>query len=412
MNSKIASSIEDAKFRRKPSGFDFAFADSIHFVREKDWDVIASAQSIFFSREVLSVIERQGIEDIRFRYGIVYQTGTPVALIVTQHLTVDASKLTGRQLKDVPEDDGTALKLKARDLREKALKAVRRRLIVCGNLLSWGPHGIAMADNVDQSAVWVAVAEALYRIRRADRLHGQTDYVIIKDLPVDTPCTPTPLKRFRYRPHETEPDMVLDVPNSWQSIEDYLESLKTKYRKSVRRTLKEVEKAKLTVERMHDLSDDAADIHSLYKAVYARASVRLVTLSESYLPDLASCLGPERFACTMIRDGKQLVGFVTTLKDGDTAIGYFLGMDYSYNESAPVYLRLLLAVIEEAIRLGCRRVSFGRTALEPKSRLGCRPAEVAVWIRHRIPVLNLIVQQILKSVPHDEPPKRSPFRAK
>ena len=72
----------------------------------------------------------------------------------------------------------------------------------------------------------------------------------------------------------------------------------------------------------------------------------------------------------MIRDGGgRIVAFVTMIRDAETAVGYFLGYDPEINRTVPLYLRLLHAVVEEALRTGCRRVSFGRTALEPKARL-------------------------------------------
>ena len=50
-----------------------------------------------------------------------------------------------------------------------ALKHVDQQILVCGNLLSWGFHGVAFAPGVDRRELWAAVADALYRIRRADR---------------------------------------------------------------------------------------------------------------------------------------------------------------------------------------------------------------------------------------------------
>jgi hypothetical protein len=125
---------------------------------------------------------------------------------------------------------------------------------------------------------------------------------------------------------------------------------------------------------------------------------------------MAEGLGSEQFRVTVIRRDDQVVGFVSTLRDGDTAVGYYLGLDYQANAEIPVYLRLLQSVVEDALRMGVRRVSFGRTALEPKARLGARPLSTHVWIRHRVPVLNSLVRHLLRAVPHDEAPDRNPFK--
>ena len=63
-----------------------------------------------------------------------------------------------------------------------------------------------------------------------------------------------------------------------------------------------------------------------------------------------------------------------------------------------------------AIALGARSLPFGRTALEPKARLGARPQEMQVWPRHRQPVFNRIVRQLTGFAHHAEAPATNPFR--
>ena len=36
---------------------------------------------------------------------------------------------------------------------------------------------------------------------------------------------------------------------------------------------------------------------------------------------------------------------LTTLKDGDTAVGYYVGFDTAVNEENPIYFRLLHSVV-------------------------------------------------------------------
>lgn len=69
-----------------------------------------------------------------------------------------------------------------------------------------------------------------------------------------------------------------------------------------------------------------------------------------------------------------MVGFVATLRDSDTAIGYYFGFDREIAgaTSAPLYLSLLHATIGDAIVWRCTRFSLGRTALEPKAGLGAQ----------------------------------------
>jgi hypothetical protein len=64
----------------------------------------------------------------------------------------------------------------------------------------------------------------------------------------------------------------------------------------------------------------------------------------------------------------------------------------------------------QAIAFGCRRVSFGRTALAPKARLGCAPEPLYVGARHRHPFLNQLLQPLLRFIENEEPPEFTPFK--
>src|SRR5205085_813710 len=138
---------------------------------------------------------------------------------------------------------------------------------------------------------------------------------------------------------------------------------------------------------------------------------RLITLPESYFAGLESALGSD-FACTVVRRGDDILGFVTALRDGETAIGYYIGFDRdAAADGLPIYLRLLHSTIGDAIRWKCKRLSLGRTALEPKAALGAKPEAMSVYLRHRFPLMNWLLRGVMGAVPHAEAPERSPFKA-
>src|SRR5205814_7549326 len=103
---------------------------------------------------------------------------------------------------------------------------------------------------------------------------------------------------------------------------------------------------------------------------------------------MARALGGD-FRCTAVRRADYLHGFVTSLRDRDTAIAYYIGFDRTAAATGlPIYLRLLHTTIEDAIDSVCRRLSLGRTALEPKAALAAQPEPMQVWLRHRVPPFN------------------------
>jgi len=383
--------------RHRPTGFGFALADNVDYLDTDRWDILTKRDSLFFSRRYLRVLEDAAPDNLQQRYALIFRGREPVAAVVAQLVTVSLARV------------GKARK--HHRAVERPLEKLDERMLVCGNLLSWGMHGVCLAPNEDPAKLWPAVAEALYRIRRADKLSGDTDLVMVKDFTTEEEAAVSVLRRFSYRPHETDPNMVLEFAPGWKSYEDYLTSLTSKYRSACRQIDRKVAEAGCTVSHLTaaEIGQQAENLHRLYVQTHSNAKFRPVTLKPDFLPTLADYLGDD-FRCRVIKRDGQLLGFVTSLRDGDTAVGYNIGFDRQAALEIPLYLGLLNGVVADGISLGGRRLSLGRTALEPKARLGAKPQPMRVLVRHRIPMLNVLVRALLHTLTHDEPPERNPFK--
>lgn len=401
MADQIKSAIDRHERRAQPSGLDCVIADRVDFLNPHHWDALAADASFFMGRDYRRLLETHSPQGMQQRYALVYRAGRPIVALAAQVLDVH-----GDQLANLP----------ASRVRKKALRSLRARLLVCGSLVSSGFHGLAFARDEDPQVLWHGVADALYRIRRADRLHGQIDYVMIKDLD-DARCAEAqPLRDFSYRPMRTEPDMAMAIRPQWTKFSDYLADLNASYRSKARKIVKQIEEAGYRVERNADACAHDARLHALYSDVERRASTRLSALPQGYFAALATLAGPQRLRCTLIRrvdddSDAGIAGFITTLRDGDRALGYYVGLDYAVNATVPLYLRLLQSLIEDAIELGCTELSFGRTAAEPKAGLGAAAHPSHVWLRHRVPAVNAVVREIFSRVLPDAAPQRRPFKA-
>ncbi len=403
--TKLAAVRERHRRRHRPSGFSFAHADRIGFVNPAHWDAVVSGGTLFLRRPVLTAIERNSPENLSPRYALVYRDDAPMAVVAAQMVDV-----VGRNVWGNPEVPPAASdRSVGRSVARKLVSGLEQRVLVAGNLMSWGFNGVAFAAGIDPVEAWPGVAEALYRIRRAEKLAGNADLILVKDLTREEAHAEA-LRDFSYRPLETEPNMVLSIDPAWRSYDDYLAALDAKYRRNSRDQLKKLAAAGCVLEPLSDLRTHAPVLHRLYRSVQSKAAVKLVSLPESFLPALAEAAGDD-FRCTIIRRGDDVLGFISTLRDGDTAIGYYLGFDRdAAADGVPLYLRLLHHTIADAIAWRCRRLSLGRTALEPKAALGARPEKMQVWLRHRLPVMNLLVRGMVEAVPHADAPERNPFK--
>lgn len=381
--------------RRQSSGLQLALADRIDLLHPTLWDSL-SAHSIFLSRPYLRVLETHGPSNLQMRYALATHDGQPVAIMVFQRVAVQGERLR---------------KPHGKSLLDKPLQKLQEHMLVCGNLLVWGARSLAFAPGVDEALLWHGVGEALYRLRRADKLLGESNVVMVKDFAANSTTTQEALRLLGYRTIETEPDMVLTLQPSWKTFDDYLSSLTSSYRSAAKKLLKDCTAAGVHL-RMVDATELQArqdNLHALYEQVHQAQGMRLATLHPGYLAALAQALGTRMVCRVAERDG-QWLGFITSIHDGDTTVGYYVGYDREANAQAPIYLTLLQSTVEDAIAFGTSRLSLGRTALEPKAKMGCKPEPLACAVRHRVSALNWIVSAITRTASHDEAPERSPFK--
>jgi hypothetical protein len=390
---RLAAAHRRRRKRAEPTGFEFALGDRVGLLNAADWDAVTAGASVFTSRAYLAALDAAAPANVRPQYAIAYRDGAPAVAIAAQFVAAAGE--------DAIPPGGSC--------RHTWRRLLSARLLVCGNLLAWGRHGVTFAPGVEPSAAWPAVADALHRMRKAADLEDRTDLVVVKDLGDADARTAGALETYSYRPFETEPDMVLELPESCSTFGDYLGLLRSKYRKAAKGVLADAESAGYRLESVDARGLASPRLHDLYLDARAGAAIRLFELHRDYLPRVASALGPA-FRCVGLSKNGAPDGFVTVVRDGATAYGYYVGFDRAANDRAPVYLRLLQAVVEQALDMGCRRISFGRTALEPKSRLGARPVPLRCWVRHRVPLVNLAMRHWLCEVPHAEAPDHSPLK--
>ncbi len=379
--------------RHTPLGYQYTFSDSVGFLNIHHWDQISEDKSIFLSRNYLKAIEEYSPENSCQRYAIAYSDGKPVLILACQ-----LADINGEQLSSTDDK-----------LTQSIASNYNDRVLVCGNLVSSGLHGIAFSSEIDDETGWKIAAEILYKIRRAEKLSGEINFSVIKDIPAEVIERSSIIERFSYRRIQTDPNMVLTLGNEVNDFESYLQLLSSKYRSRVKKVKKTIEKAGLECKKL--TIDEKTDeiIHTLYLNVENRAKTRLSTLPKGYFKGLADNLG-DNFSCYGILREGTILGFISVINDNRSAIAYYVGFDYQENENHPLYFRLLQLVIDAAIEMNCTEVHFGRSALEPKASLGAKPQDVYVWARHRVPVVNFFVRKLFRNIPFDEAPERNSLK--
>jgi len=451
------------------SEFRFVLADSIAYLNPDHWDRVAAHTGLFLSRSFLRLLEQHLPDNLCTHYAIVYAGDRPVAAVVAQSLEIRVADLSSGSLPEMAPGFWNSLGEASQRSLNRALKRVllfdnfllwpfaeegeptdnhgelwpdvamdlwhrfqnllkvaehvvefpvgwvHLRFLICGNLFSTGPHGVAFAEGEDPVSLWPAVVEALYRIRRSNTIFGESDMMMIKDLTNQHIGAGGPLRNSGFRRFETEPNMVLQLKPSWGSFEDYLNDMKSDYRSRIHKTQQSLDESGIVMERLDSelVEAMATEIHGLYHQVHTRQKFRLITIEESWIPALARQYQDDfRVVVARSRESGKLLGFVTLIRDGDSAIGYYVGFDKATAaRDVPLYVCLVYAGVEQAIKMRVSRFLLGRTALGPKAQIGARPQATYGYLRHRSPALNLAVSGVLAVLPApNQAPDRHPFK--
>ncbi|MBL8923976.1 MAG: hypothetical protein JNJ54_34285 [Myxococcaceae bacterium] len=393
--------LERRQALRAPTGLSFVFADALAHLSQPAWDEVTQGRSFLLSRRYLDALERARTPNVIHRYALGFDGQHPVMAMAMQIVDVGVDRLRPAHASGLIEGLDTA-----------ALEAkVRQRVLVCGNLLSSGLDGVAFAEGFDRELGWRGVAEVLYRVRRAEKLNGHTNVVVVKDLEASQVEASRALEGMSYRTVSAGPTMVLALDPAWRTHDDYLASMASKYRSAVKRKVyapiadggARVERLSIEAVRRHK-----ERLQALHLAVQDNAAVRPVTVGPDYWPAMA-WLDDVCDVRAVLR-GDEVLGFLVLQTDAGVTHAAQIGFDREAAKALPLYLRLLHTAVEVGLERRATKVVLGRTALEPKARMGARPVDTFMWARHRVPVVNALTRGLVDLVRHEPAPHIDPFK--
>jgi hypothetical protein len=405
---KVKEKKENLDLRRSPSGYGISLFDSVHYVPAGDWDA-ATRDKFFMQKDYLSVLEDNPPRNMQFRYALVYDNHKPIAACYFQVI-----ELTGKSLGTLvdPEKDKKNAKCftdSVKDLLKKNAGKVSLRLMVCGNAFVSGEHGFCFAPGADMAKAYHGLADAIYRVRRGEKLNGQVAAILIKDFYSDSVKDSKELERFDYSGFSVEPNMVVDVEKSWKSFDGYLDAMSSKYRRRARSIIKKGDAIERRLFGYDDIIANREQIEKLYDAVHLKAKFRLASLTMDYFAAMQRTLPGNYSFVGYYLDGK-MVGFRTTFFDDHSAEAHFIGLDYKINRQYDIYQNILIDYVREGIERGAEKIYLGRTASEIKSTLGAVAYDLTCYVRHRNPVSNRIIKPFIDYLKPSEWIQRSPFK--
>ena len=391
------------------SNFEYKICTSIAEVDPVLWTSLAPPENLFFNIDYLLALENSVDHHVKFRYLVIEKDKMPAGVAVFQLI-----KFSGSNVENETPEEGHFIKAYAarlfKGLLVKIVNRLSLNLLVCGNTFVTGEYGLFFNDKESTSAeIPDFLEEGIQKIMLADNTE-KISGILIKDYYKESSKPFSPLKDRGYLEFEVNPNMILDLDESWNDFDDYLAAMTSKYRTRMKKAIKrsaDIEARELQVE---DIQRELARIGYLYDQVIDASAFKLTKLEPDYMIQLKRAL-KEKFKVIGFYKSEQLVSYISYYADKEDLVAGFMGMEKDLNKAHDLYLNVLLKLVEEGIKINVKKVTFGRTAMEIKSSVGALPHQMYLYTKHNSPWINGIIKRVVKMLAKDpEWTLRSPFK--
>lgn len=389
-------------FSLKSIGFSVSFYNTISEISE-EWN-LHSGENLFLKSSFLSALEEAPPSGTQYRYAIVKKDNQVVGVVYYQLKKINlylSLKL------DTYITSGFKNNL-WHSIKSFLAKGVNKYVLVNGNMTLTGNNGFQFDSELDIDDLFSLVDEVsdeLVTALKNEKL--KVSAVLLKDYTVDE--KPTNLD-WDFSEFQVQPNMVLDISDAWATFDDYLMSMKSKYRVRVRRARKKaetLEKRQLSLEEIKEYTDD---ISGLYQNVANQAGFNLFILPKNYFYSLQRHLGDRMKLIAYFQNGK-MVGYYTNILSHGDLDAHFLGYDPVCNKECQLYLNMLYDLVEDAIASKANKLILSRTAMEIKSSIGAEAHEMYLYMQVINPIFNKGVSRALDYFKPDANwTPRSPFK--
>ena len=365
------------------------------------WSKMHPVAGAFLCLDYLSALEHAHDEGLEIRLAMFYRGSETIGIAAFQiaHFATSEDAYSNVFL--------NCINAVARCIRGKHIHNV----LISGDAFATGEHGFSFQLEIEPVTIALCLHEAMETIAGQEQKKGRRICAMVtKDFYPETASVAEHMERYRFKKFQVDHNMVMPVLAEWNSFDDYLDSLNTKFRTKAKAALKRSSNLRVVEATEMDVLRHAEAMQQLYDSVYMKADFRLGKLQSTALAELLKRI-PHQFFVRQYFLNDQLVGFLTAMRCGSVMEAHVIGIDYDSNREHGVYQRILYDYVELAIQLRCTRIVFGRTAAEIKSTVGAFPVDLTCTIKHRRIISNTLLSMIINYVKPSEYPQRDPFKA-
>ncbi|MFC0603268.1 hypothetical protein [Winogradskyella pulchriflava] len=367
---------------------------TVNTIPKNYWDNVGCCTNIYYSPEFLEAFELAN-KDIVFRYIFILKNDKAVAFAYTQIVTIGVKTIT-KNIK---------MSSKIKHVVNNMFCNNHIKVLFCGNVFLSGEYGTFLKDGEDKVETFRAIATAVKQLYKSTKLHA----IFVKDFEDESLYITDHLKSFDYASMHVEPNMIIYLKPQWQSFDDYINSLKSKYRVKANRA-----DAKSEALEAKFFTEDAIKVYKnelqeLYQNTIDNADFNAQILNLETYVHLKKTY-QDKFIVKGYFLNDKLVGFLSAMQNGTHLDAHFIGIDYSNNKEYAIYPRILNDYVRLGIANQSEQINLGRTASEIKSTLGAEPKTLTCYCKHKRNLPNQVLKPFIKNVQIKSFKQHQPFK--
>jgi len=370
----------------------------------ESWNALA-VKDVFLKTEFLKGLELSIPANLSAYYVGVFKNKTLVGMAIVQRVQMYADDIFRKTSNHPLQQIGKQL----------VSKIVKGNALVVGNLMHTGQHGIYFnVDMISQVDYLNQLEQALEELKTEIKTNFKKNIrvIVFKDYFEEDAFHKNRVffKSNNLFKIQLQPNMVFDIPDTWNTSKDYISAFNKKYL----RRYKTARKKSMALDyRSLDadyLKANSKAIFKLYETVSDHAGVNSFKLQENHFYQLKWHL-KDNFKVFGVFLKDELVGFYTLILNHDVLETYFLGYNKDIQHQYQMYLNMLFNMASFGVDKGFKKIVYARTAMEIKSSIGAKPNKMSIYINHTNNVIaNTVLKGIVKYMnPIQEWEERHPF---
>jgi predicted N-acyltransferase len=365
-------------------------------IREVDagqWDSLLGPEDLQISHRFIRTCQESGIQDAEYWHVMVDDTIglCCVATLSRFHISLDV----------LCQGWSRAV---VRTIRRVHCKFLQIPMLFCGLPVSFGQPCLRIRNDADAPTAIRQITQTMENVA----YQTKTSFLCFKEFsPAQTTVMET-LEAVGYFRATSLP--ACSLPLRWSTFEDYLGSLRSGYRRQIKRSLQVARQYGLQVRHFEEVAPCADLLFRLYEQVIDRAVHRLERLNPAFFENLGRNLSGQCRVILIERRGQPLASALLLMTPG-VATFLLAGLDYETHQPYQTFQNLVIEVVREAIRSGAARLDMGQTSYALKSRLGAEAVPRYLYQRHRHALGHALFRRTSALLfPQVDCPKRRVFR--